>query len=91
MDTSKAGELIAEQMEALDRDFGDRDDLEIGGGVSIVLIQGKDGSFFRIRSNMGHPAMTLGAMRMAEDEFLRALRDPGGIERSGDGDDVTPS
>ncbi|HXB14740.1 MAG TPA: hypothetical protein VNV44_03255 [Solirubrobacteraceae bacterium] len=87
MDTSKAGQLIAEQMEALDRDFGDREDLKIGGGVSIVLIEGEDGSFFRIRSNMGHPAMTLGAMRMAEDEFLRALREPGGIEREGEDED----
>lgn len=86
MDTSKVGQLIAEQMEALERDYGTREGYEVAGGISIVVITGPGGSHFRIRSNMGHPAMTLGAMRMAEDEFLRALREPGGVERGG-GDD----
>ena len=88
MDVSKAGKVIAEQMGALERDYGDNDDYEIVGTMSIVAIQGPDGANFRLRSNFGHPAMTLGALRMAEDQFLLALRTDGGIERSDGEEDV---
>ncbi len=74
LDTSKAGQLIAEQMEALERDFGDKDDFQIGAMVAIVEVQGPSGSTFRIRTNVGNPAMTLGVIRMAEDEWLRFMR-----------------
>lgn len=80
MDTTKAGQLIAEQMEALERDFGDRDDYRIVGGISIILIEGPEGVTFRTRSNLGNPVMTLGTIRMAEDDFLHAMRNPGRLE-----------
>jgi hypothetical protein len=84
MDVSKAGKVIAEQMGALERDYGDDDSYDIVGTISIVAIQGPEGTNFRLRSNLGNPAMTLGALRMAEDQFLLALRTEGGIEH-GDG------
>src|SRR5262249_3077992 len=90
VDVSKAGKVIAEQMGALERDYGDDNDYEIVGTISIVAIQGPEGTNFRLRSNFGHPAMTLGALRMAEDQFMLALRTEGGIETSDgeeDGDD----
>ena len=87
MDVSKAGKVIAEQMGALERDYGDDDAYDIVGTISIVAIQGPQGTNFRLRSNFGNPAMTLGALRMAEDQFLLALRTEGGIERSGDDED----
>lgn len=74
IDTSKAGQQVAEQMEAIEKDFEDIDGYELGAIVTIVGIEGPDGANFRIRSNAGHPGMTLGVMRLAEDEFIRALR-----------------
>jgi hypothetical protein len=80
MDTSKAGRLIAEQMDALERDYGEKDGYEIGAMITIVEIAGPRGSHFRMRSNIGNPAMALGVMRMAEDEWLRSMRTPGAIQ-----------
>lgn len=74
IDTSKAGQQIAEQMEAIERDYEDKDGYELGAIVTIVGIEGPEGSGFRIRSNAGHPGMTLGVLRLAEDEFIRAIR-----------------
>jgi hypothetical protein len=74
LDTSKAGQLVAEQMEALERDFGDGDDYEIGAIVTIVEIRGPEGSLFRIRNNLENPAMVLGVMRLAEEQWLWFLR-----------------
>jgi hypothetical protein len=81
MDTSKAGQLIAEQMEALERDFGDKEDHQIGAMVTIVEIQGPEGSHFRMRNNIGNPVVVLGVMRMAEAQWLEGMKRPGGIER----------
>jgi hypothetical protein len=86
VDVSKAGKVIAEQMGALERDYGDSDEYDIAGTISIVAVQGPEGTNFRLRSNFGHPAMTLGALRMAEDQFMLALRTEGGIERGDDED-----
>jgi hypothetical protein len=83
MDVSQAGKVVAEQMGALERDYGDKEDYEVAGVISIVVVQGPEGVQLRVRSNMANPAMTLGVMRMAEDEFLRALRQ-GGIESDGE-------
>jgi hypothetical protein len=77
MDTAKAGTLIAEQMEALERDYGDKDDHEIGAIITIVEIQGPDGAHFRIRNNLPNPALTLGVLRMAEHEWIAAMKTPG--------------
>ena len=85
MDVSKAGTVVAEQMTALERDYGDNDDFDIAGTISIVVVHGPQGSNFRVRSNLGDPVVVLGALRMAEDEFLRALRgEGGGIETTED-------
>jgi len=74
IDTGKAGKQIAEQMEAIEKDYEDKDGYQLGAIVTIVGVEGPDGASFRIRSNAGHPGMTLGVMRLAEDEFVRALR-----------------
>jgi hypothetical protein len=75
MDTSRAGLVIAAQMEALERDYGDEH--EIGAVITIVEIQGPNGSHFRVRNNLGNAPLVLGVMRMAEDEWLRSMRTPG--------------
>jgi hypothetical protein len=74
-------------MEALERDFGDKEGYEIGAMVTIVEIQGPEGSHFRMRNNIGIPAMVLGVMRMAEDEWLRSMRTPGAIGGEPEGSD----
>ena len=82
IDTTAAGRQIAEQMEAIEKDFADQDGYKLGAIVTIVGIEGPDGANFRIRSNAGNPANTLGVMRLAEDEFIQALR--AGAISSGD-------
>ena len=77
LDTSKAGQVIAEQMEALERDFGDQEGYEIGAVVTIVEVSGPDGSNLRIRNNIGNATMVLGVLRLAEDELVRAMRSDG--------------
>jgi|HubBroStandDraft_2_1064218.scaffolds.fasta_scaffold402296_2 hypothetical protein len=72
MDTTAAGRLVAEQMEALEEDFGD--EFEIGAVVTIVEVRGPDGSAFRIRNNLGDGAQVLGVLRLAEDEWIRHMR-----------------
>lgn len=74
IDTSAAGKQIAEQMEAIEKDFEDKDGYQLGAIITIVGVEGPEGANFRVRSNAGHPGMTLGVMRLAEDEFIRALR-----------------
>ncbi len=75
LDTSKAGEVIAEQMEALGADYdGLADEYEIGAVVTIVEVVGPDGSHLRIRNSMGNPTLTLGYLRLAEDELIRSMR-----------------
>lgn len=74
IDTSSVGQQVAEQMEAIEGDFADIDGYTVGAIVTIVGIEGPDGANFRIRSNAGNPAMTLGVMRLAEDEFIQVLR-----------------
>lgn len=74
IDTSKAGQQIAEQMEAIEKDYADMDGYQVGAVITIVGIEGPDGANFRIRSNAGNPAMTLGIMRLAEEEWIQFLR-----------------
>lgn len=74
-------------MEALERDFGDKEGFEIGAMITIVEVQGPEGAMFRIRNNLGNPALALGILRMAEDELIRAMRTPGAFEQ---GDEDAP-
>jgi hypothetical protein len=66
-DTSKAGKLVAEQMEALENDFGD--DAEIGEICTVVEVrvpQGNDmfESQVRVRYS-GHPFFIMGMLDIA--------------------------
>jgi hypothetical protein len=74
IDTSQAGKQIAEQMEAIESDFADKEGYELGAIVTIVGVQGPDGMNLRIRNNLGDPIGTLGVLRLAEDELIRSLR-----------------
>jgi hypothetical protein len=74
IDTSSAGEQIAAQMEAIEKDFADTEGYKLGAIVTIVGIDGPEGSHFRIRHNVGNPALALGVMRLAEQQWIEFMR-----------------
>jgi len=75
MDSSKAGQVIAEQLEAIEHDYGDSEEHEIGTVITIVEVIGPDKSELRIRHNLeGQPYRLLGFLRVAEDYALGPFR-----------------
>src|SRR3954453_6636406 len=68
LDQSKVGQGGAEQMEAIENDYGD--DCEIGDVCTIVEVVGPHGSHVRVRSSDMRPHSGLGLIRMAEQAML---------------------
>ena len=79
IDTTDAGKVIAAQMEAIEKAYEDRDDCKIGAVVTIVEVNGDDGSEFRVRNNLGNLPATLGVIRLAEHQMLMGIMQ-GGLE-----------
>ena len=73
IDTTEAGKVIAAQMEAIEKDYEDRDDCKIGAVVTIVEVNGDDGSEFRVRNNLGNLPATLGVMQLAEHQMITGM------------------
>lgn len=78
LDQAKIGQVVTGQMEALERDYGDDEDVEIGAVITIVQVLKKEGddeyfSNVRMRYNVGDPYMVLGLMRAAEQNVLRSF------------------
>ncbi len=72
MDVSDAGKMAAEQMEAIEKDYEEKDGYQIGMMISIVQIVGPNGELEnRVRSNAGAPFLALGLMRVAEEAILK--------------------
>lgn len=77
LDQSKIGQLVSEQMEAIERDYGENEDgqHEIGAVITIVQVLTRHGediaSDVRLRHNVGDPYMVLGLMRAAEQTVMR--------------------
>src|ERR1035437_5766582 len=68
MDSSEAGKVIAEQMEAIERDYGEGGQHEVGAVTTTVEFKGPDSSELRVRHNLeGQPYRVLGFLRVAED------------------------
>ena len=72
LDQSKMGTVVAEQMEALEADYGD--DCEIGDVCTIVEVLGPHGSHLRVRSSDMRPHITIGLLRTSEAMFLSGMR-----------------
>ena len=72
LDQSKIGKVVAEQMEAIEADYGD--ECEIGDVCTIVEVIGPHGSDVRVRSSDLRPHVSIGLLRMAESIFLASLR-----------------
>jgi hypothetical protein len=76
LDGTILGNLAAEQMAALERDYGDMDGAQIGAVMTIVEVltpQGADeggnqmfGSTVRSRHNIGDPYRAIGVIKAAE-------------------------
>ena len=75
LDQSKAGQHMAEQMEAIEADYGNREgQWEIGDICTIVEVLGPHGSHLRVRSSDMRPHITIGLLRASEGMFLGGLR-----------------
>jgi predicted nucleotidyltransferase len=76
LDQSKIGQLVTEQMEAIEHEYGDDvREVEIGAIITIVQVLARDGeevaSDVRLRHNIGDPYLVLGMLRAAEQVALR--------------------
>ena len=80
LDGSILGNCASEQMEALDRDFGDDPDVQVGTVITIVEIlrpAGSDeagnpqfASLIRMRHNTPDPYRVLGLMEQAKHNLM---------------------
>lgn len=75
MDSSIAGKVIAEQLSAIEEQYGDIQDAEIGAVITIVEVRSPQGSDLRLRHNLaGQPYRLVGFMRAAEEITLSDFR-----------------
>ena len=78
LDQTTIGQLVTEQMQALERDYDDGDEHQIGAVVTIVEILTPEGEGFRSdirsRNNVGDPYRTLGLIKIAEHTLIQGLR-----------------
>jgi hypothetical protein len=74
LDQATIGQVVTAQMEALERDYGDADDVEIGGVITIVEVLKREGdaivSRVRMRHNVPDHYKVLGLVRVAEQSLL---------------------
>jgi hypothetical protein len=79
LDGTILGNCASEQMEALEVDYGDDDDAEIGAVITIVQVlkrlDGEDNysSTVRMRHNIADPYAAIGYLRAAEQTIIRQL------------------
>lgn len=75
LDQSRVGQHIAEQMEAIEADFGEKEgDYEIGDICTIVEVRGKDGAEVRMRPSVSTPHGVFGLLKFAELNALEMLK-----------------
>lgn len=78
MDSAIVGQLVAEQMEAIERDYGASTDHEIGAVITIVEVRSPTSSDLRVRHNLGGaPYGLVGYMRVAEERVMAMFRNAG--------------
>jgi DNA-binding protein YbaB len=74
LDQSKVGQHMAEQMEAIEADFGDREgEYEIGDICTIVEIRGEGLSQVRMRPSVSSGHALLGLIKFAERQATRMI------------------
>jgi hypothetical protein len=71
LDQSKVGQHVAQQMEAIEADYGESsEEYEIGDICTIVEVRGPEGSEVRMRSTASAAHSTLGLLKIAEQVAL---------------------
>jgi hypothetical protein len=78
LDQSKMGQVVAEQMEALEADYDSG--CEIGDVCTIVEVLGPHGSHVRVRGSDMRPHIMIGLLRMSEGFFVGNLSGEGSGE-----------
>jgi hypothetical protein len=83
LDRTVLGACASEQMEALDRDYGEDENVQIGAVMTIVEVlqqQGEDeegnvqfASNVRMRHNLGDPYRAIGILRAAEQNLIQSV------------------
>jgi hypothetical protein len=78
LDGSVLGNCASEQMEALEKDYGEDENVEVGAVMTIVEVltrQENDqyASNVRVRHNIGDPYRVLGLLRAAEQNILQSF------------------
>ena len=75
LDQTKMGRVVADQMEAIESDYGD--DCEIGDVCAIVEVLGPHGSHLRVRGSDMRPHIMVGLLRLSENVFIGGMRSGG--------------
>jgi hypothetical protein len=75
LDQTKMGRVVADQMEAIESDYGD--DCEIGDVCAIVEVMGPHGSHLRVRGSDMRPHIMVGLLRLSENVFIGGMRSGG--------------
>ncbi len=68
LDQTKIGQVVTEQMTALELQYGE--DCEIGDVCTIVEVLGPHGSAVRVRSTAARSHVAVGLLRVAEATML---------------------
>ncbi|HME02245.1 MAG TPA: hypothetical protein VKG38_04345 [Solirubrobacteraceae bacterium] len=76
LDQTKIGQVVTEQMAALESDYGE--DCEIGDVCTVVEVIGPHGSTVRVRSSDPRSHVAVGLLRVAEATMLGAY-DPDSV------------
>ncbi len=76
LDQTKIGQVVTEQMAALELQYGE--DCEIGDVCTIVEIIGPHGSTVRVRSSATRLHVAVGLLRIAEATMLDTYRPDNG-------------
>jgi hypothetical protein len=84
LDQSTIGKLVTEQMQALEEDYDDGREHQIGAVITVVEILTPEGeetaevqtfhSAVRSRHNVGDPYRALGLLRIAEQGIIASMR-----------------
>jgi hypothetical protein len=66
LDQTKMGRVVADQMEAIEADYGDV--------CAIVEVMGPHGSHLRVRGSDMRPHIMVGLLRLSENVFIGGMR-----------------
>jgi hypothetical protein len=78
LDGAVLGNCASQQMEALERDYGDAENVQVGAVMTIVEVLTQEGedqysSSVRIRHNLGDPYRSIGLLRAAEQNIIQSF------------------